>query len=131
MTTLGEIYNRAVVVATPEMTVSEAAKLMRSRHVGSLVVVSNTNVGLRVPVSIVTDRDLIVEVIAVDLDPKTITIGDIMPRRLFTVRADEDPLDAIHIMRSRAVRRLPVVNDQGRLLGIVAFDDLVAVVAGE
>lgn len=131
MTTVGEMCERDVVVVTPEMTVSEAANLMRSRHVGSLVVVSNMNGGLRTPVSIVTDRDLVVEVTAVDLDPKAITIGDIMASRLFTVRADEGPLEAIHTMRSKGVRRLPVVNDQGRLLGIVTFDDLLAVIAGE
>jgi CBS domain-containing protein len=131
MTTVGEICGHDVVVATPEMTVSEAAKLMRHRHVGSLVIVEKMNGGLRTPVGIVTDRDLVVEVTAVGLDPNTITVGDIMPRELVTVRADEAVLGALQLMRAKGVRRLPIVNEDGRLLGLVAFDDLLDVITDE
>ena len=131
MTMVGEISMRDVVVATPETTVADAAGVMRSRHVGTLVIVDTTNGGAPRPCGIVTDRDIVVEVVATGLDPRTITIGDIMRRELVTARADHDALDALQIMRTKGVRRLPVVNEQGRLLGLVAFDDLLDLVADQ
>ena len=127
MTMIGEICARDVIAATPETTVGAAAKLMRQHHVGSIVIVAG-NGGVRAPLGIVTDRDIVVEVTATDLDPNTITVGDIMRRELVTVRADEGALQAMHTMRSRGVRRLPVVTAEGGLLGVVAFDDLLDLV---
>jgi CBS domain-containing protein len=83
---------------------------------------------MRVPLGVVTDRDIVVEVTATDLDPNTITVGDIMRREIVTVRADEDVLEAMLIMRTNGVRRLPVVTAEGKLLGVVAFDDLLDLV---
>lgn len=125
MGSIGEICERDVVVTRREATVAEAAKLMRDYHVGSLIVVDRSRGGLPVPLGIVTDRDIVIEVTAVGLDHDTITVSDIMPRELLTIRADEDALEAMRQMRRRGVRRLPVVNEDGRLLGIVTFDDLL------
>jgi CBS domain-containing protein len=127
---IGEICTRDPVVAVPDTTVAEAAKLMRQHHVGSVVVVSGDS-GMRVPLGVVTDRDMVVEVTATGLEPNTITVGDIMRREIITVRADEGVLEAMQIMRSNAVRRLPVVTSEGKLLGVVAFDDLLDLVAEE
>lgn len=123
MTTVASICKREVVHAPRETTVRVAAKLMRHYHVGTLVVVEETN-GSRLPTGIVTDRDIVVEVDAVDLDSKTITIGDIMSPELVTVREDEGLLQAVEIMRFEGVRRLPVVDQAGNLTGIVSVDDL-------
>lgn len=131
MTTVGELCDRDVIVTQPDTTVSEAAKIMRAQHVGSIVIVENLNGGLRVPVGIVTDRDLVIEVMSVDLDAKAITVGDIARRELFTVDAEESAAKAIQLMRSKGVRRLPVVTAEGRLLGLVAFDDVLEAVTGE
>ena len=131
MTTVAEMCARDVIVADPDTTIADAAKLMRQHHVGCLVIGQRPKGGLGVPAGIVTDRDLVVEVTALDLDPTVITIGDIMPGELVTIRADADVLDALHVMRHRGVRRLPVVNETGELLGLVAFDDLLAAVAEE
>lgn len=131
MTMLAEICGRDVVITTAETTVSQAAKLMRHQHVGSVVVIESTNGDGRKPIGIVTDRDLVVEVMAVDLDPQTITVGDIMPGELVTARADEGALEAMQTMRAKGVRRLPVVDESGYLLGLVAFDDLLEVVTEE
>ncbi len=121
--TSGEICSREVVFVTREATVQTAAKLMRSHHVGTVVVVDDLN-GRQVPVGIVTDRDIVVEVNAVDLDPDVITAGDIMAPELATVREDEGLLQTVEIMRYKGVRRLPVTGGDGSLVGIVSMDDL-------
>jgi CBS domain-containing protein len=124
MTTIGTICERDVICAGRETTVQAAAKLMRHYHVGCLVIVDETD-GRRVPVGIVTDRDIVVEVSALDLDPNVITIGDIGMPELVTVREGEGLLETVEIMRYKGVRRLPVVNESGELTGIVSIDDLL------
>ena len=130
MATTGEICSREVVYATRETTVQAAAKLMRHYHVGTVVVVDELS-GSRMPIGIVTDRDVVVEVNAVDLNPNVITVGDIMAPDLVTVREDEGLLEAMEIMRFKGVRRLPVVTREGRLVGIISIDDLLEVLAEE
>lgn len=127
---IGEICNREVAFAERETTVNAAAKLMRHYHVGSLVVVDDL-AGKRVPVGIVTDRDLVVEVEAMDLDPKVITVGDIMTSDLVTVPESQGVLETMEVMRFKGVRRLPVVDSEGRLAGIVTIDDFLEVLAEE
>lgn len=124
MTTSGQICSREVVFTTRDTTVQAAAKLMRQHHVGTVVVVDDAN-GRRVPVGIVTDRDIVIEVCAVDLNPKVITVGDIMAPELLTVREGEGLLQTVEIMRYKGVRRLPVVDRDGNLTGIVSIDDLL------
>lgn len=130
MTTTGEVCSRDVVYATRDTTVQAAAKLMRRFHVGTVVVADNEG-GRRSPVGIVTDRDVVVEVNAVDLNPNVITVGDIMAPGLVTVREEEGVLEAMEIMRFKSVRRLPVVDRAGDLVGIVSIDDLLEVLAAE
>lgn len=128
--TIGEVCNREVVYATRDTTVQAAAKLMRHYHVGSLVVVDDFG-GKRIPVGIVTDRDIVVEVDATELDPKVITIGDIMTSELVTVPESEGILETMEVMRFKGVRRLPVVGVEGQLVGIVTIDDLLEILAEE
>jgi CBS domain-containing protein len=124
--TIGQICNREVVSAARDTTVQAAAKLMRHHHVGTVVVVDATEEG-RVPVGIVTDRDIVIEVCAVDLSQNVITVDDIMAPELVTVSEDEGLLETVEIMRSKGVRRLPVVDKDGRLAGIVSVDDMLDV----
>lgn len=128
-TTIGEICSREVVYGTRETTVVAAAQLMRRHHVGSLVIVEQLNGGKRLPIGIVTDRDIVVEVTALDLDPRTITVGDIMGDALVTAREGEGLLETMEIMRYKGVRRLPIVGEDGQLIGIVTIDDLLEVLA--
>ena len=128
MTTSGENCSRDVVFAVRDATVQSVAKLMRHYHVGSVVVVDETTGG-RTPVGVVTDRDIVVEVNAVDLDPNVITAGDIMSSELVTVREDEGVLETVEVMRYKGVRRLPVVDAAGSLVGIVSIDDLLEVLS--
>jgi CBS domain-containing protein len=127
---IGDICNREVVYVNRDVTVHAACKLMRHYHVGSLVVVDEMN-GKRVPAGIVTDRDVVIEVDAMDLDAKVITAGDIMSQALVTVPENHGVLETIEIMRFKGVRRMPVVDADGRLAGIVTIDDLLEVLAEE
>jgi CBS domain-containing protein len=127
---IGEICNREVVYVNRDVTVQAACKLMRHYHVGSLVVVDEVD-GKRVPVGILTDRDIVVEINAMDLDPKVITAGDIMSPELALVPENQGVLETIEIMRVKGVRRMPIVDGDNRLVGIVTIDDLLEVLAEE
>ena len=130
MSKIGEICNREVVYVNRDVTVHAACKLMRHYHVGSLVVVDEVD-GKRTPAGVVTDRDVVVEVEAMELDAKVITAGDIMSQDLVTVDEEEGLLKTIEIMRFKGVRRVPVVDKENRLIGIVTIDDLLEVLAEE
>ena len=130
MATIGEICTRDVVCVTRDASVQSAAKLMRRNHVGTVVVIDQVK-GRRMPVGIVTDRDIVIEVNAVDLDPNVITVGDIMVRELTAVRDDEGAFEAMDLMRRKGVRRLPVVDRAGVLAGIISSDELLEVLAEE
>ena len=128
MATIGQICNRDVVVTTRDASVADAAKLMRDHHVGSVIVVEPGD-GTQHPVGIVTDRDLVVEIIALDLDPHDVSVGEIMGEKLVIAREHDDVRGTLQLMRSKGVRRLPVLSMRGNLIGIVASDDLVGVLA--
>lgn len=127
---IGEICNRDVVTVQRNDTVLQAAKLMRQHHVGDLLAVEERD-GRRIPVGIVTDRDLVVEIVAPELDSTVITVGDIMVTKLVTVKESSGVFEAIQYMRKKGIRRLPVVDDNGGLVGIVTLDDLLALMANE
>ncbi|HUW27982.1 MAG TPA: CBS domain-containing protein [Sulfuriferula sp.] len=127
---IGEICNREVIVVAQETTIGEAAQLMRQHHVGDVVVVTEEG-GRRKPVGIVTDRDVVVEVVATGLDPAVLTVGDIMVPDLATVPEQTGVFEAIRYMRDQGVRRMPVVGEDGSLIGILALDDLLELLAEE
>ena len=120
-----EVCTRDVVTVTRESSVTEAARMMRERHIGCVVVIESAASGY--PVGIVTDRDLVVEVLAAGIDPVAVTVGDIMSMPLVTARDDGDPLRTLKVMRIRGIRRIPLVDEEGRLTGIAALDDLLEV----
>jgi len=124
------VCSRNVVVAERGLSLVNAAKLMRENHVGSIVVVEGDGAG-RVPVGIVTDRDIVMEVVASDMDPRGLTCGDIMGPRLVTAHQDDDAHESLATMRRRGIRRMPVVDSQGALAGIVTLDDLIGLVGRE
>ena len=124
MATIGTICERDVICTGRETTVQAAARLMRRYRVGTLVIAAGKK-GRRIPEGIVTDRDIVVEVSALDLDPNVLTVGDIASPDLVTVREDDDVLQTMEIMRAKGVRRLPVTSERGDLVGIVSIDDLL------
>ena len=111
-------------------TVQGAALLMRKHHVGDLIVVDGSD-GDAIPAGIVTDRDIVISVVALGLDPASLQVGDIMSDDLLTCREDDDVYQTIEHMRVRGIRRVPVVNDNGALAGIVSADDLLEFLAEE
>lgn len=127
---IGDVCIREVLVATPETTITEAARLMRQHHVGDLVVVGSKN-GNPIPTGIVTDRDIVLSVVATHLDPSIFTLGDMVTDNLITVREDLGVFECIQKMRTKGVRRMPVVDAQGRLVGIISVDDLIQLLGQE
>ncbi|HTP94886.1 MAG TPA: CBS domain-containing protein [Burkholderiales bacterium] len=127
---MAEICTREVVQVRARTSVAEAAALMRSRHVGDLVVTDDI-AGKAMPLGIVTDRDIVVEVVAAGVDPATLSVGDIMGRRLVTAGETEEISDVLPRMRHEGVRRIPVVDEDGALVGIISLDDLLEVLAQE
>jgi CBS domain-containing protein len=111
-------------------TVQGAAFLMRKHHVGDLVVVDGSD-GDAIPAGIVTDRDIVISIVALGLDPASLQVGDIMSDDLLTCREDDDVYQTIEHMRLRGIRRVPVVSDKGTLAGIVSADDLLEFLAEE
>ncbi|HSC98258.1 MAG TPA: CBS domain-containing protein [Casimicrobiaceae bacterium] len=122
---IAEICNREVVYATRNTTVVEAASLMRQHHVGDIVIVDEDG-DRRWAIGIVTDRDIVVEVVATGLDPRLVKLDDLMLEPLTIVEQHASFAETIRIMAQKGVRRMPVVDPQGALLGIVTLDDLLA-----
>ena len=123
-----EVYARDVAVVTCDQSVLEAVKLMRDRHVGSVVVVKVRG-QQRAPIGILTDRDVVIEVLAEGVDPRLMTVGDAMSYDLMTVGERDEVMDALRVMRTKGIRRVPVVDEVGELAGMLAFDDIVKVIA--
>ncbi len=120
----GEVCNREVVIIECDQTILEAAKLMRQYHVGDVVVIEKRN-GENVPVGILTDRDIVLKILAKDLAPAEIQVGDAMSFDLLIALEQDEIIDIVKRMRAGGIRRIPVVNDRGGLEGIIAVDDLV------
>jgi CBS domain-containing protein len=127
---VGELCGRDVIVMGPAEPVRNAVELMRAHHVGDVVVTESRD-DKRVPVGILTDRDILIEVVAKDIGLDSLAAGDVMSFELLTVNEAETEHDAITRMRARGVRRAPVVDGAGNLVGIVSIDDLLEVLAEE
>lgn len=117
--------NRDPVTVRRDAGIREAARSMRTHHVGALVVVDDGR-----PAGIVTDRDLVVEVLAGDRPDDTLTIGDVMTREVGTVGEDEGLSEALVTMAELGARRLPVIDGRGRLTGMLSLDDIIECFAG-
>ena len=124
----GEYCNREVVVVSKSEPVSEAISLMRSHHVGDVVVVESTEEGM-IPLGILTDRDIVLEILAEGVELDAVSIGDVMSYELTTVTQDTKLIDTIKLMRDKGVRRIPVVNQQGKLEGLLSMDDILELLA--
>jgi CBS domain-containing protein len=130
--TLASLCSPQVITIAPDSTCAHAAAMMREHHVGSLVVQGSPGAKeAGKPVGIVTDRDLVLAVMAEGLDPALFTVGDVMSSSLVTSPANADLLDAVKLMRQNRVRRLVVLDDAGKLQGLAALEDLLEVLARE
>lgn len=121
---VGEYCNREVVVIEQDGSITEAAKIMREYHVGDVIIVRSEN-GRQIPVGILTDRDIALEIVAKSADPEVLSVGDAMTYELTTVNQDDDLMHVIEIMRDKGIRRVPVVDLDQALVGIITVDDLL------
>ena len=121
---IGELCNRTVVVAEPQESAAAVAELMRGHHVGCVVLVQG-DLTRRVPVGIVTDRDLALAVVAEDRSPSQTSVASAMTPEPYLAREEQDAYDVLQQMRARGLRRVPVVDSAGVLQGIFTFDDFI------
>lgn len=120
--------NHDTVTVTPDTDIPDAARMMRSHHVGALVVVETAPEGNR-PIGMVTDRDLVIEVLAQEVPMEELTVGDIMSTQPGTVLESDDLSDVLARMAELGVRRLPVTDDRGLVRGVVTLDDVLECMA--
>ena len=121
---VGLVSNPNVATVAADCDVVDAAVLMREEHVGDLIVVERRG-NAQVPIGILTDRDIVVGVIAKRVSPDNLTVGDAMTRNVLTIRDDASLEFALREMRRYGVRRAPVVQANGDLIGVIALDDLI------
>jgi CBS domain-containing protein len=122
------ICQRPVITIRSSDEVIKAAQLMREKHVGYLVVVESDSMR---PIGVLTDRDIVVSVVAREVDPATMRVADVMSPRPITAAEDESVEEALGKMRQFGIRRLPVVNRRDELVGILATDDVLRALAVE
>jgi CBS domain-containing protein len=123
---VGDYCEQPARTIGPEDTVREAARRMDEENIGSLVLVIDNQ-----PHGLITDRDLVLEVFCNNLDASSVKVGELRRGLVVTVREDAPLAEAAHLMAQHAVRRLPVVDDKGHVVGLIAADDIVRLVVGE
>lgn len=121
---LKEICAPDVVCCAADRSVLHAARLMRQHHVGDLIVVEDLESDPS-PIGVVTDRDLVVEVLGKELDPARVTLRQIMRTPVVIASMAEDVTQALERMKFHGVRRIPVVDESSKLVGVLALDDLL------
>lgn len=126
---LKEICTTEIACCAPELRVVDAALLMRQKHVGDLVVVNDPDD--QTPIGIVTDRDIVVEVLGRGLDPHTVTVREIMRGPVVVASDSDDAAQALERMRAHGVRRMPIMAEGRKLAGIVTVDDLLKQLAAD
>ena len=126
----GQLCNRNPITVRRTDELIKAAQLMREKHIGYLVVVY-PEVADRQPVGVLTDRDIVVSVVARETDPRALRVMDVMTQDPITIGAAEPVEKALGEMRRIGVRRMPVVGQRGELIGVLSLDDVLEVLAGE
>ena len=118
-----DIMTKDLVYSRPSDMVSDVAQLMKDEDIGPVLIVDDGNDGKRL-VGIVTDRDLAIKVVGEGRDPQNTRVEDVMTDNVVTCRADDDVENAMRAMAQNQLRRIPVVDDSGQLVGIISQADL-------
>lgn len=126
---IGDYCVRDVVTMTRDATIREAAGTMRRHHIGAIVIVDR-QADTTIPVGILTDRDIVVEIVAAGLDPEAVKVGELVQRPMTTVREDAGYAETVRSMSQNGVRRMPIVDARGSLVGIITVDDILRQLAG-
>jgi CBS domain-containing protein len=119
-------FTRAVIVASESEPIASVARKMRDARVGSVVVTHDDR-----PIGILTDRDLALRVVAEERNATTTRVSDVVTYGPFVIKESDEIETAVRAMREHGVRRLPVVDDKGRLIGVVTADDLIMLLGRE
>lgn len=120
----GDVCNRIVTIAERNMSVVQAAQLMRDHHVGCLVVIEVSGAG-RLVCGILTDRDIVTSVVAKELEPRKLNVEDVMSSDVVTALEQDSVADLLATMRRKGLRRIPITTPQRVLVGLVTLDDLL------
>lgn len=129
---VGDICRRDVVTIAAEASLSEAAVVMREKHVGMLVVVAAAaDPADRAVQGVVTDRDIVVTVVGRGAEPKNLKVGDVMTRNPLLIADAASVAGALELMRTDGVRRVPVVGTRNQLVGVLSLDDVLDAVANQ
>ena len=118
-----DIMTKDLVYSLPGDMVSDVAQLMKNEDIGPVLIVDDSHDGKRL-VGIVTDRDLAIKVVGEGRDPKSTRVEDVMTDSLVTCRADDDVENSMRAMAQNQLRRIPVVDDSGQLVGIISQADV-------
>jgi predicted transcriptional regulator len=124
---VGEVCRRGAISIANTEGITDAARLMREHHVGFLIVYQLGD-ELRRPIGVLTDRDIVVEILAKKIDPDAFKVDDLMTRQPLLANETEDLSDVLQAMRLAGVRRVPVVDVRGALAGVIAIDDAFDIV---
>jgi CBS domain-containing protein len=132
MMDVAQLFSRDCVTVRESDEVTEAARLMRERHVGYLVVVEPDFAGSTArPIGVLTDRDIVIGIVAREVNPRTVLVRDIMTRNPVVLRSADLLPTALQEMRRIGVRRMPVVGKLGELLGVLSIDDVLDALSAE
>jgi CBS domain-containing protein len=123
---LREIMSKDITSLPKAATVSDAAKFMTDMNVGSVIVIEDDK-----PLGLLTDRDIVSKVIAYDKDHKTTAIGEVMVSPIITVSEEKDIVEVTKLMSFHGIRRLPVVDAGGKVVGVVSLDDILVILGKE
>jgi len=115
-----------VVTLPRTSSIEEAAKLMKRHQIGDIVIIEDDK-----PIGLLTDRDIVMRLAANEVDFNQVNVGEVMSSDLLLLAEDQGIARAIEAMRSKGVRRAPVVNEEGKLTGIVSVDDLLVLISHE
>jgi CBS domain-containing protein len=126
---IGKLFNRQVVTVPRDMSINHAAKLMKIHKIGDIVVINDEHEG--VPVGIFTDRDIAVKIVAEEVDPINFCVGDAMSEALLVLEEHLGVKEAVELMCVKGIRRAPITNQEGRVIGIISIDDLILLLADE
>ncbi len=121
---VGSICTRRIITVDVGVDVAAAAQVMRENKIGYLLVTDKAS-GSRAPAGVVTDRDIVVKVLAKDVNPHALSVGDIMTREPLVATEDDGISETLHRMRTLGVRRVPVVNARGQIAGVLSIDDAI------
>lgn len=124
---LARFCRKTVAIIQPSQSIAEAAEAMRDRHVGALVVVQDD---LK-PVGILTDRDIVTRVVSARKDATAVSVSEVMTSEPVTARVDDTLDRTLFSMRQQGVRRLPIVDAQGRVVGLISLDDVLVLLSAE